>query len=105
MKRTMLRTCSSVALLAGCAVMLTACKSDDHSTTSPSTQASMHSSDTVAMGAINDTCPMSAHPVDPNLTVTTANGKKVAFCGGACVEGWHNMSKSEQMAYVDKHSH
>lgn len=101
MTRTVTRFCCSCVLLAGTAVLLTACQTKESTT-----QASMmNTSGNVAMGAVNDTCPiMPSHEIDPAVTVQTADGKLVGFCCAGCINTWNKKSDAERGAYVAAHS-
>ncbi|MCA9296126.1 MAG: hypothetical protein KC983_06400 [Phycisphaerales bacterium] len=102
MTRTHIRFCCSCAVLAGITLGLTACQSNE-----ATSQASMmDGSGEVAMGAINDTCPiMPSHEIDPAVTVQTANGETIAFCCAGCINAWNKKSDAERAAYVAAHTH
>jgi hypothetical protein len=57
----------------------------------------------VSMGAVNDVCPMSGRPVDPNGPTVEYHGKTVGFCCGGCVSPWDKMSDAEKNAFLTKY--
>jgi hypothetical protein len=57
----------------------------------------------VAMGAVNDVCPMSGQPIDPNAPTVEYAGKTVGFCCGGCVSPWDKMTKAEKDAFLAKY--
>jgi hypothetical protein len=57
----------------------------------------------VAMGAINDQCPMSGRPVDPEAPTVEHAGSTIGFCCGGCVGPWEQMTKAEKDGFVAKY--
>ncbi|MHC4082405.1 MAG: hypothetical protein ACYS15_09630 [Planctomycetota bacterium] len=54
----------------------------------------------VSMGAVNDVCPMSGRPIDPNGPTVEYDGKTVGFCCGGCVSPWDKMTRAEKDAFL-----
>jgi hypothetical protein len=54
----------------------------------------------VSMGAVNDVCPMSGQPVDPDAPPVQHDGKTVGFCCGGCVSPWDKMTDAEKDAFL-----
>jgi hypothetical protein len=54
----------------------------------------------VSMGAVNDVCPMSGRPVDPNGATVEYHGKTVGFCSDGCVSPWDKMTDDEKAAFL-----
>ena len=52
------------------------------------------------MGAVNDTCPMSGRPVDPNTATERFKGYEVGFCCGGCAQPWVDKTEAEKDAYL-----
>jgi hypothetical protein len=75
--------------LAGTITLLTACESTEEAATQPAT----------AMGAINDTCPVSGKPID-GKTMATYHGVSVGFCCPNCKDPWMAKSTAEKNAYL-----
>lgn len=87
MKRSLI-----TAGVAGALLVLVGCETTGSSTSQPTTQASM--------GMLNDTCPLSGDPVDPNARTVSYAGHTIGFCCNGCVAGWNKKSANEKAAYV-----
>ncbi len=57
----------------------------------------------VSMGAVNDVCPMSGRPVDPEGPTVEYAGKTIGLCCGGCVSPWDKMTKAEKDAFLAKY--
>lgn len=93
-----LRTNLLGATLVGAALLLTGCQGDE-----ATTQAAMGTDNgTVAMGAVNENCPIMGSAVDPNGEMVDFMGHKVGFCCAGCVGKWNEMSDDDKSAFVTK---
>ena len=86
----MLRTLT-IASLATCALVFTACETTDEAESS-STQP--------AMGMLNTTCPMSGEPVSVDAQTVSYDGKTIGLCCNACVKPWNKKTDADKTAYI-----
>ena len=86
MKRTILAASIAAFVICGC-------KSDEK-TDEPTTQSA------AAMGALNDTCPISGNPVAENASTVSYGGYEVGFCCNGCVGKWNDESADYKRKYV-----
>ena len=94
----MLRKLLIVATVFSVALVLSACESMQDSSTQPSTAPDMGS-----MGMLNDRCPVTGEPVDPDTTVSYM-GNKIGMCCAGCKGPWEKMSDEKKMAVVKKYT-
>jgi hypothetical protein len=90
----MRRTLTITAVLAA-ACVLAGCATTKESGTPGSAAA--------AMGAINDTCPISGGPVNAEAGVVTHDGRRIGFCCPNCPARWKAMSEAQKDAFVAQH--
>jgi hypothetical protein len=57
----------------------------------------------VSMGAVNDVCPMSGRPIDPQGPTVEYRGRTVGFCSGGCVSPWDKMTPAEKDAFLARY--
>jgi hypothetical protein len=74
------------------AALVSGCASDG--------QTSGYGQGEVALGAINDACPMSGRPVDPNTPTVSYKGHEVGFCCGGCPGPWVDKTEAEKDAFI-----
>jgi len=90
---------AAITAIAAAAAFVAACHHDHdesmHSSTSKNTN--------VAMGAINDKCPISGQPVSPG-EVSDYKGHTVGFCCAGCEGKWNAMTDAQKDAFVAKYS-
>lgn len=79
--------------------VLSACH---HSTTTSST--STRSNNAVAMGAVNDKCPVSGAAVNKDIKTATFEGQSVGFCCPKCESRWNAMSTADKEAWLAKNA-
>ena len=84
-----MKTLTAICGLAA-AVLLTGCASSGPATAT---------STPVALGAVNDSCPMSGRPVDANSMVSY-KGYDVGFCCGGCKGPWVDKTEAEKDQYL-----
>ncbi|MHC4415082.1 MAG: hypothetical protein ACYS0G_07350 [Planctomycetota bacterium] len=89
----------SVVAAASLAVVLAGCSTTGDTGTGAAAEAS---ATPVAMGALNDTCPMSGRPVDPDAPTVSYAGQTVGFCCGGCVGMWGKMATADKDAFLAK---
>ena len=83
--------------LAGAVALLPACNKSNKTDT-----ASTGATNTTAMGAMNDKCPLTGMAANKSVT-STYHGKTVAFCCGGCQSKFNAMTdakKDEVLAKV-----
>ena len=56
-----------------------------------------------AMGAINDTCPISGQPISAEAGTATHDGRTIGFCCPNCPGRWKLMSEAQKDAFVAQH--
>jgi hypothetical protein len=86
MKRN--RTFASILVALCLSALIAGCKTDEAAKSD------------AAMGAINDTCPVTQQAVDPNAPTVVYNGSTIGFCCPGCIAGWNKMSDEQKKAYV-----
>ena len=58
----------------------------------------------VSMGAINDKCPDTGKPVDPQAGTTTWRGHTIGFCCPKCIKPFEAMSPKDKDDFVAKYT-
>jgi len=81
------RTIAS-ALVLGAAVLFVGCESTQ--------DADMSSS--IAPGMINDSCPLTGGPVNPDANTASTDAGTVGFCCNGCASKWADMSEADRNA-------
>lgn len=93
MIRTVKRSLPALIVVCG-VVALAGCKSDG---SEPATTSG------VAMGAINDKCPIMGGDVDPTATMADFDGTKIGFCCDGCINKWNTWSYAQKKQFVAKY--
>lgn len=83
----MTRTIASVLVL-GAAVLFTGCQS---------TQDADMNSD-VSTGMLNDACPLTGGPINPDANTADFAGGTVGFCCNGCASKWDGMTDADRSA-------
>jgi hypothetical protein len=83
----MTRTIAS-ALVLGAALVFTGCESTQ--------DADMNAN--VSAGMLNDACPLSGGPVNPDANTAAYDGGTVGFCCNGCASKWDTMTDSDRAA-------
>ena len=54
------------------------------------------------MNSVNQNCPMTGDPVDPNVDTVDYKGEAVGFCCDECPSEWNKLSDSEKQTKLDE---
>jgi hypothetical protein len=97
------RPLAFTGLLVATLALVSACEStQESSSTMPSTKPATTMPTTAEMGVLNDSCPISGRPVDPDAPHASFAGHQIGFCCGGCVGRWDAMSESDRHAFVSR---
>lgn len=76
------------AIVLGAAALLVGCESTQDADVSSS----------VAPGMINDSCPLTGGPVNPDANTASTDAGTVGFCCNGCASKWDGMSQADRDA-------
>ena len=96
-------TCSRygrmAAVVAGL-LLLAGCASSGGTKTTTSTSAGTRTAPPppphVALGTVNEMCPISGRPITVDAPTATYKGRKIGFCCGNCPGAWDGMSQDDK---------
>lgn len=82
-------------LLLALPIAVAGCKGDE-----ASQSARADAGDAVALGTINDRCPVMGGSVNPDAPTAIYAGSRIGFCCAGCIRAWEKMADDQKQAFV-----